>query len=280
MSRSSLLIPFLICLVLPEQIFAQQQERIDTIYVSASKTTTLMFPNEILLFDIGSEEFGGVKSNTLLLLKSVDVKANPTSILVQYGKDDIYHGTLAYKETPPKTFIDFRKVLVPKVPNEMRSSQKDSTKTLDTDISEKRLNVLISDTKINYRTLAIRNDKMSLSLTDMMIDEESLYLKLIFMNENKLDYKIDFVEFIYAEPSESKELKGGYERKNVYPKASNKIEGVRGKDKRYLGFCIPRYALSRNGFLTIVMREKEGSRMMELTVPFKEILLASHVSKR
>lgn len=258
--------------------FSQAQP--DTIYVSTNKTTTLMFPKDVILFDIGSEDFGGMKSNNLLLLKAVIDKAQPTSILVQYGRDEIYHATLVFKADPAKTFLDFRTAELPKVPSEARTAKKDSTATLESQVAEKRLNLLIADTRVSYKTLAIQKEKLILSLSDMMIDEENLYLKVLFVNDSKLDYQIDFVEFVYKEPSEKKELKGGYERKNVYAKVHNKIDGVRGKDKRFLGYCIPKYALSKKGELEIVVREKNGTRVLELSVPFTEILTATHVSKR
>lgn len=269
-------------LFLPLFAFGQNKKaRIDTVYSNTNKTTTLMFPGDVIMVDIGSEDFGWIKSGNLVLVKSAVESAAPTTILVQYGADkEVYHGTVAYKAVIPQTMINFKDAEIPKMPNESRIKA-DSLKTLEEDLANKRLNILVADTKSKYKTLAQRNEKLKLTiaLSNMMTDEHNVYMKLLFINSSKLDYVIDFAEFVYSDPIEKGELKGSSDKKNVYPVVTNKIEGIRAKEERFLGYCIPRYALSRKGELLVTIREKKGSRVMELSIPFLTIMEATPVNK-
>lgn len=247
---------------------------LDTVFVSTRSTVTLIFPEDVNLLDVGTEDYGAKKSGNIVLLKAAFEKAPPTSFTVQYGKTNIYHATICYKENVA-TIIDLRNKEIPQIPNKTRVV-KDSTTNLDQTIATKRLNLLLSQPKIAYKTFAIKNEKILFSLVNMIIDEETVYLKFLLDNTSKTDYLIDFAEFIYID--ENKELKT-MDRKNVYPKASNNIEGVRGRDLRYLGYAIPKYNLSKKGVLEIVLREKMGTRMLKLQVPYSEILQATMYNK-
>lgn len=256
---------------------------LDTIYATTSRTTSLIFPARITIYDIGSEDFGGIKEDNLLLLKAAHDSATPTSLIIKYGTD-IYHGTLAYSSNPAHLFIDFSKLqteAIPQLPNETRIAKDDSVKSLDEKISEKRLSIILSDPKSYYKNNAVKDPKerIALTLTDLRTDENNVYLKLLLINESKLDYQIDFVEFVYQNPLDQRDLKGAFDRKNVYQNAYNKIDFVKGKDQRHLGYSIPRYTLGRKGELLVIVREKNGSRSIALSIPFSLILEAKPINK-
>lgn len=248
-----------------------QSPVIDTVFVSTSITTVLIFPKDVILFDIGSEDFGGQKNTNLLRLKAVSEDVPPTNVLVKYG-DDIFHGTLAYKAKPKQTFIDFRKTQSTSLPNSARISKQDSIKNLEKEICQKRLNLLMSDKKIAYRTLSVMNEQLGLALTNMRTDGDNVFLKFLVVNSSKLDYDIDFAEFIYRDPLTNRDIKGGYDRKNVYPIVQTDVKDIEAKKEQFIGYAIPRFALSRKGELQFVLREKSGSRILEITIPFIEIL--------
>lgn len=255
---------------------------LDTVWVTTNKTTTIIFPENIGKIDIGSEDFGAEKYLRTLTIKVASEDSQPTSILVIYG-ENIYHGTLAYMRSPKKLFLDFSGVSpknMPSFPNESRAQkQNDSLKNLDAQMSEKRLNIVLSDPKAVYKDVVSNNESIFISLFNMITDNERLYLKILILNRSKIQYSIDFTEFSYREPLEDKKLKGGYDTKNVIPVFTNKIDAVPGKEERYLGFAIPRYSLSKKGELLIVVREKLGSRSLKLTIPFTKILECKTINK-
>ena len=270
----------LLFVLLSASAYAQNKPRIDTVYATTNKTTTLVFPDKVVTVDLGSEDFGYMKSGNLVLVKAAIDNASPTTILVQYGaNNDFYHGTLSYTGKLKEALVEFAKKEIPKLPNENRVNKDDSLKSLEQDLADKRLNILLADTKERYKTIAYSNEKLLFTLSNMMTDDEHVYLKFLFENSSKIDYQIDFAEFVYQDPIEKGELKGTYDKKNVYAVATNKIDGIRAKDQRFLGYCIPRYALSRKGKLVVIIREKAGSRLMELTIPFVTIMEAPTVNK-
>jgi hypothetical protein len=249
-------------------VLGQQLEKVDTVYVSTNQSTYLVFPATIAFYDIGSEDFGADIQDNTLLIKAVSDKAQPASILVKYGSD-FYHGTLVFKGKPKKNFIDLRKAAIPTL-NEGRGKRVDSLSNFENNIAERRLHILLSDPKIYYYEIAIKQDKIIVSLTNIMRDDENVFLKLFFINGTKLDYNIDFLEFIYHDPVEI--VKGASNLKNVNPIVTNKVDQIRAKQELYLGYCIPFFNQSKKGKLTVVVREKNGSRMITLDIPFSEIL--------
>jgi hypothetical protein len=279
--KSTLILVFLISHSL---IFSQTQGPInlDTVWVTTNKTTTIIFPENIGKIDIGSEDFGAEKYLRTLTIKVASEESQPTSILVIYG-ENIFHGTLAYKRSPAKLFMDFSNVSpknMPTFPNENRAQkQNHSLKNLDVQMSEKRLNIVLSSPKPVYRDVVNNNETIFISLFNMIADEEKLYLKILILNKSKTQYQIDFTEFSYRQPLEDKDLKGGFDTKNVIPVFTNKIDVVPGKEERYLGFAIPRYSLSKKGELLIVVREKLGSRSLKLAIPYIKILECKTLTK-
>lgn len=266
-------------------VLAQKHDiSVDTVWASTDFTTILVFPDEVGSYDIGSDGFGAEKINS----KSIKVKAAlassaPTNILVSYG-EKIYHATLAYKAKPAQLYIDFSQIAakdIPQVPNENRTKKsQDSLRNLEHDIAEKRLNNVLSAPKATYKTIVNSNESIYLSLFGMESDNDNLYLKLLFLNKSKLQYAIDFIEFAYREPLEEGSTKGGYDTKNVYPVVTNKIDLIYQKDERYLGYAIPRFALSKKGELLIIVREKNGSRSLKLTIPYSTILECKSINKK
>lgn len=258
--------------------FAQAtEEKIDTIFVSTKLTTTIIFPKDIIIHDIGNEDFGGIANGNLLLLKAAIENGAPTSLTVKYG-DDILLTTIAYSGKP-KQYIDLRKKEVAKIEDVSRVSKADSLKTLAKEISGKRLSLIMTDKKVNYKTLAVRVEQLGLALTNMATDKENVYLKFMVVNNSKLDYEIDFAEFIYRDPLSSKDMKGGYDRRNVYPINQSDVLEIEAKKEQFIGYVIPRFALSKKGDLQFMLREKTGSRVLELIIPFQEILDADQISQ-
>lgn len=249
--------------------------RLDTIFVSDTKTTAMLLPATITMFDIGSEDFGGVKDDNLLRLKAADTSVMPTTLIIKYG-DEIFHGTIAYSAVPPELFIDFKEYLPTseKVPEVALAPQVDSAAIKSLQLIQDRLSSVLSDPKEYYKEIAVEvpHERIALTLSDLRVDSAHVYMKLLLINRSRLDYHIDFVEFIYQDPLSQKNLRGAYDRKNVYAASSNSVSLVTPKDKRQLGFAIPRFAASRKADLLVVVHEKQGSRLINLPIPFKIIL--------
>lgn len=245
----------------------------DTIFVTTNNTTTLLFPQAITLCDIGSfDDYGFKKNGNVLLLKAAGEDVKPTSIIVQYGDNKLLHSTLAYAPVPKELFIQFKEEKEAGFPNETRvKASADSVKDLTTKVVEKRLSNLVSDTKIEYKTIANIDTKENIGLTlqNIIQDSEHLYLKVLFINKSKIDYGIDMVEYVFRDPV--KDGKTGWQRHNVYATATNNIDQIKAKDMKVLGFAVPRFTVSKKGEFMIVVREKNGTRSLSLIVPYDVI---------
>lgn len=278
-SKKQRLVPLLFLIVLGYSrtciAFQGESALPDTIYATTSKTTSIVFPSKITIYDIGNEDFGGVKDENLLLLKAAHDSALATSLIVRYNSG-IYHGTLAFHENPRKLFLDLSTVTASQATPTAKPGMSSDTMAVTSPDAEKRLLYFLADPESYYKGLAVKNvqEHLALSLLDLRVDQENLYAKLLFINGSKLDYKIEFTEFVYQDPIERKDLKGAYDKKNVYQHATNQVDLIKGREVRLLGYCIPRFTLSKEGELVFIVREKEGSRSVTLPIPFKTILKA------
>lgn len=244
--------------------------KVDTIGVSTSIQTYVVFPAAIEYFFLGSEEFVGDHEDVTLVLQAVTDKAKTTSLLVKYG-GEFYHGNVRFIGKPEKTFIDMRKAAVIPSLESVKKVERDSTKTLEINVTEKRLDEIMSDPKPQYKSKAVKDESLAVTLTNMRRDNDYLYFKFLFINSSRRDYVLDLVEFQYRDPLGSKPSKDGYDLKNVKAVVSTRLDEVRAKQKLYLGYAIPLFNLSRKGDLKVVFREKNGTRQLEMIITYLEI---------
>lgn len=274
----SITLTTLASILLIAHAFAQSAEaKIDTVYASTNKTTTMVFPNDITFCDLGNEDFGFEKTGKFLMLKCATEEAAPTTILVLYGNGLTFHATLAHRDTPPNLFIKLKESEIPAVPNKTRV-QKDSTVEINKQMLIKRLNILISDTKVAFKGKGQNNteEKLALVLQDIRMDEEHYYLKVLFANNSKFNFDIDMVEFAYLDPLEND--KKQKQRKDEYAQVTNGIEGINGKDSRVLAYCIKKFTMTRKGELQITFREKNGTRTIAYSIPYDMLVEAKTIT--
>ena len=263
---------------------------LDSVFVSHDKTTYLVFdhpfqPNTDFV-DLGTTGFHSKIEGSAVFLKASKKGSSPTTLMIKNG-DTYYHGVIGYREHPENMFYDYRgsstdpnsDTPVPEVkssqvpPAVIRGSENKKVSSNDELLLvEERLETLMNTT-VELRTLGVVKDRIILAVTNVMADDNALYLKLLINNKSSGKYEIDFVNFQFVEPSKGNGLKKSPSKTtDVFPITQTQAQTVNAYQKQWLGYALPLFNISDRGKLIISFREINGSRILKLEVPAKTIL--------
>lgn len=244
-------------------------DKIDTIWVSKERTTIVVFNTPVTTMDIGTRDFGGQIDATTVLLKPIGKgELTPTSIYIRHG-EGFYSGTIAYKPTldPSLYMLDFSKAKkAQEIINENRAITTES-ESLERQEIARRLG-FVEAAKDRIKQSADIKDKIIFSVSEMMYDENRYYFKLLVSNRSSTTYEIDFMEFTFVAP-------GGKGKNDAITPGKivgdNGIKQVGSKEIKYLCYAVNRHDLPSDGKLLISLRERDGSRRMDLTLEYKHL---------
>jgi hypothetical protein len=249
----------------------------DTIFITHSATTYLLFAEEVTVVDIGkSNEYLSRIEGKCVFVKAAKEHPTPTSLLVQHG-EDYFVALLAYKSQSNRFLYDFRKKVLPE-----KALQKDSNKEPD---HSKDKNIDLEKVKRHFKNFekslqgvkqkTLRRDDVGLSLTHVANDKEATYLSFTFQNRSSIDYVLDVVTFERKEKKGKRFSQNNVSREFIEPVVSSFTKVIEAQGKANLQYAIPLYALGKRSHLEISFREKSGSRLLTLKLPARYINNAS-----
>lgn len=246
---------------------------VDTVYCSSKHLTTILFPDKVTYLALGSEDFIGTAEG-----KTVSVQAatstpppSPSTILVKYGENStIYHGAISYTPIPRNSFLDWSDSNIPKDLNPKFQIPSDSV-TLEDKFIVRRIGILEGISKDRFKEYGKRADGIWFSISDLMRDEDYLYVKILVINKSSEEYKIRLVDFEYHTPRKDRSYQPKDDIKPVPNKGSNEVNMIPVKGEKYLVYAIPRYILAEDGFVRVTMRELKGTREFTQDIPHKII---------
>ncbi|MCA6431443.1 MAG: hypothetical protein IM613_18575, partial [Cytophagales bacterium] len=171
---------------------APKKKMLDTIYCSSKHLTTIVFPSKVTYLALGSEDYLGTAEG-----KTVSVQAatstpppSPSTILVKYGENaDIYHGAISYTPVPIKSFLDWSDTAIPKDLNPKFQIPSDAV-SMEEKFIVRSIGILEGISKDRYKELGSRSNGIFFSVSDMMRDEDFLYVKILVANKSSEDYRI------------------------------------------------------------------------------------------
>lgn len=243
------------------------QKGYDTIWVSNPnrnvKITVDKF-SEPPAADIGNKDFAAkIMGCCDVVLKTLNQHGTPASLYIKYG-EKYYSGTIAYREhlSVDDEVIDWRnKTDLPGPINENRAITSESP-SLELQQISRGVGIMEGRTKDRFNTIADLKEKMIFKLADISQDDDFLYIKFILINGSKADYKIEVVDFMYRH---SKNIS---DYKRAEPLDDNKAKSVTAKSNAALVFALPRFTITSKWELVVSVHEKEGSRKLEIAVPY------------
>ena len=245
------LLPF--CCSLP----AGAQAPPDTLYVSAGETTYLLFPEAVTLVDIGRPgAYAAQIEGQSVFLKALHEQAGLTNLLVRYGQQQYFTAKLGFSAQTLRSLYDFRKQGPSSPPSALKAGS----------AQEGLRSHLAAIMKMEARQLGRRHQRHQLSarVTHLLHDEQATYLGLEITNHSSIDYRPDFIGFSVLE----KKGRGFWRKrrtvKELQPLVSQLPAVLAARESSRLFFVLPLYAMATGGKLLIRIREKEGSRSLEL----------------
>lgn len=243
----------------------------DTLYVSVRETSYLLFPEAVTLVDIGrAGEYAAQIEGQSVFLKALHEQAGPTNLLVRYGQQQYFTAKLCFSPQPARSLHDFRKraPLAGAKPVEAVAGQ---------EVFRTRL-ARVREMKARKLGRVHQRHHLKAVVTHLLHDEKATYLGLEVTNHSSIDYRPDFIGFSLSE----KKGRGFWRKrlpvKELVPFVSELPAVLAAGESSRLFFALPLYAMAEGGKLLIRIREKEGSRTLQLSIPARKINQATRFS--
>lgn len=246
----------------------------DTVYVSDTETTYLLFPEEVLLVDIGrtGEYFAKIEGKSVFL-KARNKQSGPTNMLIRFGQA-YFTARLVFAERPVRYLYTFDKALLSPASG---SGGKGKQAAADSN----RLHYHLSRLKmVQPYQAGAKNSRngLSVQLTHLWLSQEALLLGVKVSNNSSIDYKLDFVGFTYEERRGRRLSRNNRSRREVRPYITEGPGFIPGQGESSLFYALPLYAMTSRGRLRVLFREKEGARLLEILIPARRINQAPFIA--
>ena len=223
----------------------------ERITVSHQYITAVVFDSPVCNVYLASDAYVAHLKGPYLMLRCRQPGASPTSLFVTYGEEGAYlHTQLSYAADSPKTY-DLRRCM----PQE---EEADEQETLDTTRLIQNLQHVTGLQQV-YKDIGLREERMTVILTNVVADDRYTYLKLFVKNNSCIDYDIEEISFCYQSSAKK--------RVSVAPVLTTQQRWIAAYHAEELIYVLPSYGIRQRGKLVIALREARGERTLQLTVP-------------
>ena len=265
-------------------LFAQTE-----IYVNNDNKTFIVFGEEPIDINTNWQKFKAEIHGKSVSFQTIVPRTTPTSALIQFA-DSTFSVMLVYKAdmNSSEYFIDLTPKTTKTVVKEEKIEPviekgeigalnlKDEVKktTLDSDMKEKliRFGKVESDQK--YSDIGIYDKAYLITLDAIRNDEKATYIRLKFQNKSSYVYSIKSVNFQYLEKGKGNSVSGVDTKGDKECVGYNNVNEIPAKSTEILSYAIPIYSTSSKGELHILLRDHNGTRSIDLTIPISRILKA------
>ena len=258
--------------------------------VGYDMTTHIIFPNEIIYADLGSEDIISEKAEkvgNILKVKASVKDFHPTNMTV-VTSDGKYFAFMVYYAAFPKTLnmrlssADFstvsKKVNLGNAYDASAAVAKfDEVKMNEGEMNKWAHNILKKRRKLHH----IGEEKwdMQVYLKGLFVKDNVLFFDLVLRNKSEVNYDIDFFKFYIQDAAVLKrtaqqELQ--VEPLYVLPEElpADQIETVKGKERRERVACFQRFTIPDQKVFTVEVFEKNGGRKFSFNLTGNDIINA------
>jgi conjugative transposon TraN protein len=230
--------------------------------VTFQKTTNIIFPYRIEKADIGSADVISHKDTKLenvLFLKANRKDFVPTNLSVYTSDGRFYSFIIKYNESPDTLNIIFTKECnVSVTPIDSVNDEK-----LDSDVNE----VLKQPSFLQRST---SSEEMKTALKGIYIRDHLLWFKIDIQNNSMIDYSPEYIRFFIRDKHQAKRT--AVQETELTPRWQTPGKCIPGEGKVSYIFGFPAFTIARQKKLVIQVSERNGGRILNLTIPAKAIL--------
>ena len=236
-------------------VFADQNK----ISISYDKITTLVFVEEIIDVELGSQEYDGKVKGRYLLLRAAKADASPTSIFVRYGKKQQHYYVA---EISPDKQAPLQYSIPSKHPKQTTSTYQEKPSPF-------------TDTQQEYFDIGVVKNGIKVIVNKILLDEECIWIQLYIENNTSRDLCLDQSKFEYV--TIVRRGLWGNEKKTrlIRPLVAADSIVVFAKQGRYVALAVP-LPEAKEG-LRISLEGKNTEEIFEFFIP-DQVLRAANRS--
>lgn len=225
--------------------------------ILSSKISTLVFNEEVLDTELGSQEYHIKVKGRYLLLRAKHRNVQPTSLFVRYGKKKQHHyvAEIFPDETAPLMYLI-----------EEDSERKEVG-------PEQKVSATFTDHHQEYFTIGVSQNGIQVILNKMLHIDNTTSLQLFIKNTSSIDLCLDQWTFEYITTLKGVFFSKKKRSKLVEPISPPDCINVPAKCGEYVVFSIPTYV--SEGGLEIFLGEEDGERGFRFFIPNEIILKAN-----
>lgn len=242
-----------------ETVFYQDQYK--NLQVGFSKTTSIIFPYTIKSIDKGSAEVLVQKAKgveNILLVKAAKQHFFQTNLTVVTSDGKLYVFVLNYDETCPD--LNF------KAENAVAASR-DVLFSLENENQKRIEQCAWSAYSKKKKISGLKKSKyqIRLEVNGIFIQQDVLYLRIVFENKSKINYDIDQLRFFIRDQKKSKRTASQeIELQPLYATSSSSV--IPYKSEIIKVYALEKFTIPENKYLTLQMIEKNGGRHLEVDI--------------
>jgi conjugative transposon TraN protein len=255
----------LVCVSVNPQSNAREtvfyEDRYKNLQVGFSKTTSIIFPYTIKSIDKGSAEVLVQKAKgveNILLVKAAKQHFFQTNLTVVTSDGKLYVFVLNYDDSCPD--LNF------KAENAVAASR-DVLFSLENENQKKIEQCALAAYSKKKKISGLRKSKyqIRLEVNGIFIQQDVLYLRVVFENKSKINYDIDQLRFFIRDKRKSKRTASQeIELEPLYATSSSSV--IPYKSEIIKVYALEKFTIPENKYLTIQMIEKNGGRHLEVDI--------------
>lgn len=237
------------------------EDQYENLQIGYSKTTSIVFPYSIKSVDKGSADVLVQKAKgveNILLLKAAKQYFFQTNLTVVTTDARLYVFVLNYNEDCPDLNI--------KAENAAAAS-KDVLFSMENENQKKieQLASLVLSKKKKTSGLKKSKFQIRLEVNGIFIDQDVLYLRVVFENKSKINYDIDQLRFFIRDQRKSKRTASQeIEILPLYTTSSSAV--IPYKSEVIKVYALEKFTIPENKYLTLQLIEKNGGRHLEVNI--------------
>ena len=242
-----------------ETVFYEDQYK--NLQIGFSKTTSIIFPYTIKSIDKGSAEVLVQKAKgveNILLVKAAKQHFFQTNLTVVTSDGKLYVFVLNYDDSCPD--LNF------KAENAVAASR-DVLFSLENENQKRTEQCAWSAYSKKKKISGLKKSKyqIRLEVNGIFIQQNVLYLRVVFENKSKINYDIDQFRFFIRDKRKSKRTASQeIELEPLYATSSSSV--IPYKSEIIKVYALEKFTIPENKYLTIQMIEKNGGRHLEVDI--------------
>lgn len=242
-----------------ETVFYEDQYK--NLQVGFSKTTSIIFPYTIKSIDIGSAEVLVQKAKgveNILLVKAAKQHFFQTNLTVVTSDGKLYVFVLNYDDSCPD--LNFKA-------ENAAAASRDVLFSLENENQKRIEQCALAAYSKKKKISGPKKSKyeIRLEVNGIFIQQDVLYLRVVFENKSKINYDIDQFRFFIRDKRKSKRTASQeIELEPLYATSSSSV--IPYKSEIIKVYALEKFTIPENKYLTIQMIEKNGGRHLEVDI--------------